>query len=158
MGSEQHARPGSRPLSSPRVLVLVLPADNRTVRAGPSLAQRAAAAEVRPAAPTAGLAQKAYVRVSSAWDVSGAESWNRLQLLETLNAFMPVREAARMAVHPPQAIDHPFAPEDDGFAATADLRDWAIDDVAWLVELAAYACHENGIEQDVLISVREARA
>jgi hypothetical protein len=105
----------------------------------------------------AGCGRTVFLHVASAWRRADPSAWDVDGVLKAIEAFVPARAAEVVPEPlPPQAIDHPFAPGDEGFWATATLRDWVIDDVAWLIEVVAYACHENGIQRDVLISARSA--
>lgn len=127
-----------------------------TERAGAALAQRVAGATIRPDNDLRAT-RSAYLQVASESGPDRTAAWDIEGILEAINAFLPAQPvvAQPLFLHPPQAIEHPFFPQQEGFAATVTLRDWAIDDAAWVVEVAAQACHESGIGDDVLISVRE---
>lgn len=120
--------------------------------------ERVAASAVRDADRQSPKAPRCLMQASRAWPTSPRIKWDSGAIANTLNGLVDVlvvTEDLSTVSFPDSRIPSPFALSDDRpFRAEVLLRDWTIDDAAWVAEAMAVCCHEAGIDQDVQIAVR----
>jgi hypothetical protein len=128
--------------------------------AGEPLWRRVAGSVVRDDSRGADDAPSPRVSIQAgpAWSPSSRDQWETQEILERLSELVDIAasmDAVEHIAYPGPTTPDPFAPSDpDLVRAEAVLRDWMIDDAAWLVEAFCASCRRAGLRGDVQIAVR----
>ena len=124
-----------------------------------AMLERLAASTVRDSDRQVLPAPMILVEAGRAWPTSPVILWNPSALLEAMSELVDVdntgAESLPRAEYLSTDAPSPFASSDENpFRAQVVLRDWTVDDAAWLAEVVAVSCRRVGIRQDVQVAVR----